>query len=78
MEGVSRSQMKEYLRHHHEICGAAHDIIDEAAETAINQGSAGLFRKANLLARGAIIVESKYKSMTVTADHVRMAATEIF
>ena len=37
-----------------------------------------LFRKANHLARGATIVAAKNKFMTVTADHVRMAATEIF
>ena len=70
--------MNEYLRHHLDICGVAHDIFDEAAVTAIHQGSGGLFRKANHLARGAIIVATKNKSMTVTADHVRMAATEIF
>jgi general secretion pathway protein A len=78
LEGVSRGQMHEYLRHHLEICGVVHDIFDEAAVTAIHQGSGGLFRKANHLARGAIIVAAKNKSMTVTADHVRMAATEIF
>lgn len=77
LEGVSRGQMHEYLRHHLDICGA-HDIFDEAAVTAIHQGSGGLFRKANHLARGAIIVAAKNKSLTVTADHVRMAATEIF
>jgi general secretion pathway protein A len=78
LQGVSRGQMHEYLRHHLDICAAAHDIFDEAAVTAIHQGSGGLFRKANHLARGAIIVAAKNKSMTVTADHVRMAATEIF
>jgi type II secretory pathway predicted ATPase ExeA len=77
LEGVSRGQMHEYLRHHLDIC-KAHDIFDEAAVTAIHQGSGGLFRKANHLARGAIIVAAKNKSLTVTADHVRMAATEIF
>jgi type II secretory pathway predicted ATPase ExeA len=78
LEGVSRGQMHEYLQHHLKICGVAHDIFDEAAVTAIHQGSGGLFRKANHLARGAIIVAAKNKSMTVSADHVRMAATEIF
>ena len=78
LEGVSRSLMHEYLRHHLDICGVAQDIFDEAAVTAIHQGSGGLFRKANHLARGAIIVAAKNKSLTVTADHVRMAATEIF
>ena len=52
--------------------------FDETAITAIRQGSGGLFRKASHLARGAIIVAAKNKSMTINADHVRMAATEIF
>lgn len=78
LEGVSRGQMHEYLRHHLGICGVAHDLFDEPAVTAIHQGSGGLFRKANHLARGAIIVAAKNKSLTVTADHVRTAATEIF
>jgi general secretion pathway protein A len=78
LEGVSRAQMHEYLLHHLTICGVTHDIFDEAAVTAIHQGSGGLFRKANHLARGAIIVAAKNKSFTVTADHVRTAATEIF
>jgi general secretion pathway protein A len=78
LDGVSRTQMHEYLLHHLSICGLSNDIFDEAAVTAIHQGSGGLFRKANHLARGAIIVATKNKSLTVTADHVRMAATEIF
>jgi len=78
LEGVSRAQMHEYLLHHLAICGVKHDIFDEAAVTAIHQGSGGLFRKANHLARGAIIVAAKNKSVIVTADHVRTAATEIF
>ena len=78
LEGVSRAQMHEYLLHHLTICGVTHDIFDEAAVTAIHQGSGGLFRKANHLARGAVIVAAKNKSLTVSADHVRTAATEIF
>ncbi|WP_413871364.1 hypothetical protein [Desulfobacula sp.] len=46
--------------------------------TAIHQGSGGLFRKANHLARGSIIVAARKKSAMVTAEHVRLAATEIF
>jgi len=78
LEGVTRDQMEQYLAHHLAIAGVKHNIFDETAVTAIQQGSGGLFRKANHLARGAIIVAAKNKSMTVNADHVRMAATEIF
>jgi type II secretory pathway predicted ATPase ExeA len=78
LEGVTREQMEQYLTHHLAIAGIKNNIFDETAITGIHQGSGGLFRKANHLARGAIIVAAKQKSMTVTADHVRMAATEIF
>ena len=78
LEGVTREQMEHYLTHHLAIAGVTNNIFDQTAITGIHQGSGGLFRKANHLARGAIIVAAKHKSMTVTADHVRMAATEIF
>jgi type II secretory pathway predicted ATPase ExeA len=78
LDAVNRSQMQEYLLHHLTIAGVNHNLFDETAITAIHQGSGGLFRKANHLARGAIIAAAKQKSITVTADHVRMAATEIF
>ena len=78
LDAVSRNQMKQYLLHHLAIAGVTNDLFDEAALTAIHQGSGGLFRKANHLARGAIIVAANQKSMTATADHVRVATTEIF
>lgn len=78
LEGVSRDQMREYLIHHLSICGVKNNLFDETAMTAIHQGAGGLFRKANHLARGAIIIAAKKKAMAITADHVRMAATEIF
>ncbi|MBW2167190.1 MAG: hypothetical protein JRG74_14225 [Deltaproteobacteria bacterium] len=54
------------------------NIFEEAAITAIHQGSGGLFRKANHLAGGAIIVAAKHKFAMVSSEHVRIAATEIF
>jgi hypothetical protein len=53
------------------------DEFDENAVTAIHQGSGGLLRKANHLARGALIVAAKQKALTVGAEHVRLAATEL-
>ena len=78
LEAVNRRQMAEYLTHHLAIAGVNHELFAEDAVTAIHQGSGGLFRKANHLARGAIVVAAKQKSMTVDAEHVRIAATEIF
>jgi general secretion pathway protein A len=78
LEGVNRQQMEQYLTHHLTIAGVKTNPFDEAAVTAIHQGSGGLFRKANHLARGALIAAAKEKSTTVSAEHVRLAATEIF
>lgn len=78
LQGVDRKGMHDYLNHHLAIAGVQRDIFEDAAITAIHQGSGGLFRKANHLARGSIIVAARKKSTMVTADHVRIAATEIF
>jgi general secretion pathway protein A len=77
LESVSRKQMQAYITHHLAIAGVTRELFEEAAVTAIHQGAGGLFRKANHLARGALIVAANQKSMTVTAEHVRLAATEL-
>ena len=50
---------------------------DETAITAIHQGSGGLLRKANHLARGALVAAANEKRQTASAEHVRLAATEL-
>jgi len=77
LEGVNHQQMQQYIEHHLAIAGVTKNLFDQNAMTAIHQGSGGLFRKANHLARGALIVAAQNKSMVVTAEHVRLAATEI-
>jgi len=69
--------MKQYVEHHLAIAGVTRSLFEDAAITAIHQGAGGLFRKANHLARGALIVAAQQKTMTVTAEHVRLAATEL-
>ncbi len=78
LKGVTRMEMQQYLDHHLMLAGVEHSVFDETAVTAIHQGSGGLFRKANHLARGALVAASKSKATMVSADHVRLAATEIF
>jgi len=70
--------MQQYLEHHLSLVGVKNNLFEDAAVTAIHQGSGGLLRKANHLARGSIIAASKEKSKTVMAEHVRLAATEVF
>lgn len=78
LEGVNRQDMEHYLKHHLSIAGVKKNLFDPSAVTAIHQGSGGLLRKANNLARGSLIAAAKNQSMVVTAEHVRLASTEIF
>ena len=78
LKGVTRMEMQQYLDHHLLLAGIEHSIFEENSVTAIHQGSGGLFRKANHLARGALIAAAKSRATMVSAEHVRIAATEIF
>jgi type II secretory pathway predicted ATPase ExeA len=78
LEGVHREGMEAYITHHLAIAGVKNNLFDETAITAINQGSGGLFRKANHLARGALIAAAQVQSTNVSAEHVRIASTETF
>lgn len=77
LEAVNRQDMEQYLQHHLRIAGLKNNPFDQQAITAMHQGSGGLFRKANHLARGALIAAAGDKAQLVTADHVRMADSEL-
>ncbi len=77
LEAVDRQGMDHYLNHHLRLAGMNHPVFAEQAITAIHQGSGGLFRKANHLARGALIAAAAEKCQQVSADHVRLASTEL-
>lgn len=76
-QAVDRQTMEDYIGHHLKIAGLNHNPFEAAAITAIHQGAGGLFRKANHLARGALIASASEKIQIVTAEHVRMAASEL-
>jgi general secretion pathway protein A len=78
LEPIDRHGMQCYLTHHLALTGINNPIFDEAAVTAIHQGSGGFFRKANHLARGALVAAASDKSPNVTPEHVRLASTEIY
>ena len=77
LQGVDLQGMEAYLQHHLILCGIERMLFEKNAITAIHQGSGGLFRKANHLARGALIAAAVDQSQMVQAEHVRLAATEI-
>jgi len=78
MEALNIDEMSLYLHHHLGIAGCTQNLFSEQAVTAIQQGSGGLLRKANNLARGALVAAASEKCNIVSAEHVRLAATELF
>jgi len=77
LEGVDRQAMEDYLNHHLKIAAINHPLFTEQATTAIHQGSGGLFRRANHLARGSLIAAASEKCQQVSPEHVRVASTEL-
>jgi general secretion pathway protein A len=77
LEAVSLSDMAAYLQHHLQLAGGNHGLFSEPAQLAVFQSSGGFYRKANHLARGALIAAAAEKCQIVSPDHVRQAATEL-
>lgn len=78
LEGIDKTGMEAYLMHHLKLAGIDRNLFSDQAITAIHQGSGGLLRKANHLARGALIAAASTQSDHASADHVRMASSEVF
>lgn len=78
LEALKKEVMEEYLLHHLKLAGCNKRIFSDEAIFAIHQGSGGLLRKANSLAKTAMLAAVMDETTTVSADHVRMATTEIF
>lgn len=77
MQSLDAQEMACYLLHHLDITGCKQNLFSEQAITAIHQGSGGLLRRANNLARGALMAAASEKCPVVSAEHVRIASTEI-
>jgi len=77
LEGLQQADMREYLFHHLRISGATAEIFSDEALTAVHQSSGGLLRRANNLARGAMLAAAAEQAPVVSAEHVRLASTEI-
>lgn len=77
LEAATLKQTTDYLEHHLKIAGLDKPVFDETAITAIHQGSGGLLRRINNLARGALIAAASEQLKVVSAEHVRKASTEI-
>ena len=74
---LNQDQMAIYLEHHLGIAGVKKQLFSDQAITAIYQGSAGILRKANFLARGGLVAAATEKEQVVSPDHIRLASTEL-
>lgn len=77
LEGLKYKDMAGYIKHHLKIAGVKEQLFPDEAILAIHQGSGGLLRRANLLAKGALMAAAHEKCQVVSPEHVRMASTEI-
>lgn len=76
LEGIKFKDIGEYIKHHLEIAGIKQQLFSDEAILAIYQGTRGLLRKTNIVARGALIAAASEKCNIVSPEHVRMAFTE--
>ncbi len=77
LNGLDRDQVGVYLEHHLGVCGVKKQLFSDQAITAIYQGAGGVLRKTNSLARGGLIAAAMEKESVVSAEHIRIAATEL-
>ncbi len=77
LQALNREQLAAYLAHHLSLARASADLFTDEAVTAVHQGSGGLLRRANMLARGSLLAAAREKCERVAAEHVRIASTEI-
>ncbi len=74
---LSKPQLDEYITHHLTIAGIKKGLFDSSAVMGIHQGSGGILRKSNALARGGLIAAAIEQKEQVTAEHIRIAASEL-
>lgn len=77
LEAIKREVMAEYLDHHQKLAGLKNSIFSEEAVFAIHQCTGGILRRANYVAKTAMLAAVMEKQNRVSAEHVRMAATEL-
>jgi general secretion pathway protein A len=78
LEATTLKQTNDYLKHHLKIAGVTNSLFNDSSVTAIHQGSGGLMRKINNLARGSLIAAASEGTKLVNAEHVRKASSELF
>ncbi len=78
MTSVARPLASRVLGNHHlALAGLKKPIFAENAVYAIHQKSGGILRRANSLAKAAMLATAMEREESVSAEHVRVATTEL-
>ena len=77
LEALRKEVMIEYLEHHFKLAGSTKSVFSDDSIFAIHQSSGGLLRKANFLAKTAMMAAAMEENHMVSPEHVRIASTEI-
>jgi type II secretory pathway predicted ATPase ExeA len=78
LSNLNQEQIKIYLEHHQQVIGGLKkQLFTDEAISAIVQSGAGILRKTNHLARGGLIAAATEQESSVTAEHIRIASTEL-
>jgi type II secretory pathway predicted ATPase ExeA len=77
LEPLRLETTKLYVQHHLDVIQQKHNPFEEAALHAIQQGSGGVPRRINALARGGLLAAAANNEQVVTAEHIRIASSEL-
>lgn len=76
LQPLKSGSTEEYINHHLKVAKAKNNVFEPSAVTTIFQGSGGILRRINNLARGALVAAAMQKQHIVTPEHVRLAQSE--
>jgi type II secretory pathway predicted ATPase ExeA len=74
---LTEKQVEQYLVHRLHVVGIKTQLFSPQAIVAIYQGSAGILRRVNDLARGGLVAAASEKQNVVSSEHIRIASTEL-
>ena len=78
LSNLNQEQIKIYLEHHQQVIGGLKkQLFSESAISAIVQTGGGILRRTNHLARGGLIAAATEEKDCITAEHIRIASTEL-
>lgn len=76
LDGITRSEVAEFIAHQLRRTGVHHALFTEAALEALFQASKGTLRMLNLLARHTLIAAAIDRAAQADAEHVRRAVAD--